>query len=76
MISPLPGEWIRLEAGFIILQGATVRDSPPQTVTDCHRQAIDRLPGSRRRPATVCRRPVTVCRRPATTSHGPAYVYG
>ena len=34
-----------------------------------HRQAIDRLPGSRRRP-------VTVCRRPALASHGPAYVYG
>ena len=56
MISPLPGEWIRLEAGFIIFTGCHC----PATI--CHRQAIDRLPGSRRRPATA--------------SHGPAYVYG
>ena len=56
MISPLPGEWIRLEAGFIIFTG---RHRP---ATICHRQAIDRLPGSRRRPMTA--------------SHGPAYVYG
>ena len=63
MISPLPGELIRLEAGFIIFTGCHC----PATI--CQRQAIDRLPGSRRRP-------VIVCRHPALASHRTAYVYG
>ena len=51
-----------------------------------HRQAIDRLPGSRRRPVTACLRGSRYRqaidrlpgsrRRPVTASHRPAYVYG